>query len=124
MERFGRALRLTGDVVNPLNRIGLDTALGARLEFRDRSRTGRFFAVPAEVEHADGRLRWSAEVKTGRDGRPLGFVDQSWGLRLRLKAGDKSWSSGCLADDPMDSAAGRPRSRRLAGRAPVSACKR
>ncbi|HZE32481.1 MAG TPA: bifunctional glycosyltransferase family 2 protein/CDP-glycerol:glycerophosphate glycerophosphotransferase [Actinoallomurus sp.] len=116
MERSGRVLRLTGDVVNPLNRIGPDAALGARLEFRDRSRTGRFFAVPAVVEHEDGRLRWSAEVEPGRDVRPLGFVDQSWGLRLRLKVGDDSLVIRLFADELMDlSVPVRPRLTRLAG---------
>jgi len=116
MERAGRVLRLAGDVVNPLNRIGADAPLSARLEFRDRSRTGRFFAVPAEVTHADGRLRWHAEVVPGRDVRPLGFLDQSWGLRLRLKTGDEQLFIRLFADDPMDlSVPVRPRLTRLAG---------
>ncbi|HEY0543501.1 MAG TPA: bifunctional glycosyltransferase family 2 protein/CDP-glycerol:glycerophosphate glycerophosphotransferase [Actinoallomurus sp.] len=116
MARAGRELRLSGDVVNPLNRIRADAGLTARLEFRDRSRTGRFFAVPAEVTHAGGRLRWRARVVPGRDVRPLGFVDQSWGLRLRLTAGDDELIVRLFADDPMDvSVPVRPRLTRLAG---------
>ncbi|MDN3352458.1 bifunctional glycosyltransferase family 2 protein/CDP-glycerol:glycerophosphate glycerophosphotransferase [Actinomadura sp. DC4] len=116
MERAGRVLRLTGDVVNPLNRIRADAPISARLEFRDRSRTGRFFAVPAEVTPAAGRLRWSAEVVPGRDVRPLGFVDQSWGLRLRLRTGGEELFIRLFADDPMDlSVPVRPRLTRLAG---------
>jgi CDP-glycerol glycerophosphotransferase len=116
MERDGRSLRLSGDVVNPLSRIHADAPLSARLEFRDRSRTGRFFAVPAHVRHAKGRLRWRAEVVPGRDVRPLGFVDQSWGLRLRLKTGQEELIIRLFADDPMDlSVPVRPRLTRLAG---------
>ena len=65
MGRTGGVLQLTGDVVNPLGRIGAGAELSARLEFRDRSRTGRFFAVPAEIAHEDGRLGWRAEVVPG-----------------------------------------------------------
>ncbi len=116
MERAGTALRLSGDVVNPLNRIGADARLSARLEFRDRSRTGRFFAVPAEVTHADGRLRWRADVVPGRDVRPLGFFDQSWGLRIRLNVGDDELFIRLFANDPMEmSVPIRPRLTRLAG---------
>lgn len=116
MERSGRALRLSGDVNNPLGRIGADARLSARLEFRDRSRTGRYFAVPAEVVHGDGSLRWRAEVVPGRDVRPLGFIDQSWGLRLRLKVGEDELFIRLFADDPMDvSVPIRPRLTRLAG---------
>ena len=116
MVRDGRALRLTGDVVNPLGRIGAGVPLSGRLEFRDRSRTGRFFAVPAEVAHADGRLRWHASVVPGRDVRPLGFLDQSWGLRLRLGVGDDELFIRLFAHDPMEvSVPVRPRLTRLAG---------
>jgi CDP-glycerol glycerophosphotransferase len=116
MVRDGPALRLAGDVVNPLNRIGPGVPLSARLEFRDRSRTGRFFAVPAEVTHADGRLRWRAEVVPARDVRPLGFLDQSWGLRLRLKAGEDELFIRLFANDPKEvSVPVRPRLTRLAG---------
>jgi CDP-glycerol glycerophosphotransferase len=116
MERCGRALRLAGDIVNPLNRIRADVPLRARLEFRDRSRTGRFFAVPAKVTHGEGRLRWTAEVVPGRDVRPLGFLDQSWGLRLRLTVGEEDLFIRLFADDPMDlSVPVRPRLTRLAG---------
>ncbi|MGH3381261.1 MAG: bifunctional glycosyltransferase/CDP-glycerol:glycerophosphate glycerophosphotransferase [Actinoallomurus sp.] len=116
MERAGPVLKLAGDIVNPLNRIDPDVALIARLEFRDRSRTGRFFAVPAEVTRGDGRLLWTAEVVPGRDVRPLGFVDQSWGLRLRLKVGDEELFIRLFATDPMElSVPVRPRLTRLAG---------
>jgi CDP-glycerol glycerophosphotransferase len=116
MERDGRTLRLTGDVVNPLHRIRADAGLSARLEFRDRSRTGRYFAVPAEIAHEDGHLRWRAEVVPGRDVRPLGFLDQSWGLRLRLKVGEEDVLIRLFANDPMKmSVPVRPRLTRLAG---------
>lgn len=120
MERGGRTLRLTGDVVNPLGRIRADAGLSARLEFRDRSRTGRFFAVPAEITcedgYGEGRLRWRAEVVPGRDVRPLGFLDQSWGLRLRLKVGEEELFIRLFANDPMKmSVPVRPRLTRLAG---------
>jgi CDP-glycerol glycerophosphotransferase len=112
----GRLLRLTGDIVNPLNRIGPGLKLGGRLEFRDRGRAGRFFAVPATVTHDGDRLTWSADVEPGRDIRPLGFVDQSWGLRLRMQAGDDELLIRLFATDPVDlSLPVRPRLTRLAG---------
>jgi CDP-glycerol glycerophosphotransferase len=116
MEREGRTLRLTGDIVNPLHRIRADAGLSARLEFRDRSRTGRFFAVPAEITHQDGHLQWRADVVPGRDVRPLGFLDQSWGLRLRLKVGEEELFIRLFANDPLSmSVPVRPRLTRLAG---------
>jgi CDP-glycerol glycerophosphotransferase len=116
IERRGRALWLAGDVVNPLHRIGPDAKLSAQLEFRDRGRAGRFFAVPATVTHADGRIRWSADVETGRDVRPLGFLDQSWGLRLRLNVGEDELFIRLFVNESVDlSVPVRPRLTRLAG---------
>jgi CDP-glycerol glycerophosphotransferase len=115
-ERRGRALRLAGDVVNPLGRIGPDVKLSAQLEFRDRSRAGRFFPVPATVTHAGGRLEWSADVLPDRDVRPLGFIDQSWGLRLRLNVGDDELIIRLFVNEAVDLAIPvRPRLTRLAG---------
>jgi CDP-glycerol glycerophosphotransferase len=116
VERAGRLLRLAGDVVNPLNRIGREAELSAWLEFRDRGRAGRFFAVPAEVAHAGDRIQWRAVVEPGRDVRPVGLVDQSWGVRLRLRAGTDQMFVRLFADAAMDlSMPVRPRLTRLTG---------
>jgi CDP-glycerol glycerophosphotransferase len=116
VDRLARTFRLAGDIVNPLNRIPPDARLTGRLEFRDRRRAGRFFAVPATITHTGDRLRWTAEVDPGRHVRPLGFVDQSWGLRLRLSVGDEELFIRMFADSALDlSLPVRPRLSRLAG---------
>ena len=120
IEGSGPIYRISGDIVNPLGRIGPDTRLGARLEFRDRSRKGRFMAVPATVTHGDDRLEWTADVRPRRDLRPLGFVDQSWGLRLRLTVGEDELLVRLFADPSTAHAVDtplpvRPRLTRLAG---------
>ncbi|MEV0406420.1 CDP-glycerol glycerophosphotransferase family protein [Actinoallomurus sp. NPDC050550] len=117
IERTGATYRLTGDIVNPLGRIASDAKLKARLEIRDRSRKGRFFSLPATVTHTGGRIHWDADVRPQRDIRPLGFVDQSWGLRLRLTVGDEELIIRLFADHAMDDIAlpVRPRLTRLAG---------
>ncbi len=120
IERADPVYRLTGDVVNPLGRIAAGTRLGARLEFRDRSRKGRFFSVPATATHGDDMITWTADLRPLRDIRPLGFVDQSWGLRLRLTVGDEELLVRLFADpstaDAVDVALPvRPRLTRLAG---------
>ncbi|MEV5706855.1 CDP-glycerol glycerophosphotransferase family protein [Actinoallomurus sp. NPDC052274] len=116
VERAGEVYKLAGDIVNPLNRIPSDAKLTAKLEIRDRSRKGRFFSVPAKVEHTGGRLHWTADVWPQRDIRPLGLVDQSWGLRLRLSVGDDELIIRLFADHARDLALPvRPRLTRLAG---------
>jgi CDP-glycerol glycerophosphotransferase len=116
VERTGAAYRLSGDIVNPLGRIPADARLKARLEIRDRSRKGRFFSVPAKVTHTGGKVHWAADLLPQRDIRPLGFVDQSWGLRLRLNIGDDELIIRLFADHAMDVALPvRPRLTRLAG---------
>ncbi|MFL6051646.1 MAG: CDP-glycerol glycerophosphotransferase family protein [Actinoallomurus sp.] len=116
VERAGEVYRLAGDIVNPLHRIPPDTKLKARLEIRDRGRKGRFFSVPAKVTHTGGRLRWTADVRPRRDIRPLGFIDQSWGLRLRLTVGEDELFIRLFADHAIDVGLPvRPRLTRLAG---------
>jgi CDP-glycerol glycerophosphotransferase len=116
IEPAGEVYRLAGDIVNPLDRIPADAKLKARLEIRDRSRKGRFFSVPAKVAHTGGRLHWTADVWPRRDIRPLGFVDQSWGLRLRLTVGEDELIIRLFADHAIDVALPvRPRLTRLAG---------
>ncbi|MDL4816242.1 bifunctional glycosyltransferase/CDP-glycerol:glycerophosphate glycerophosphotransferase [Actinomadura opuntiae] len=88
MRRDGKALRLSGTVVNPLGRIPEDAELGARLEIRDRRRPRRAFRVPATVRRENGRIAWEAVFFPSHVIRPIGLVDQTWALWLRLTAGD------------------------------------
>ncbi|MFB4297499.1 glycosyltransferase family 2 protein [Actinomadura sp. NTSP31] len=87
MCRAGRALRVSGTVVNPLGRIGPGTELGGALEIRDRHREGRVFEVPATVRLRDGEITWEAVLVPETAIRPTGLADRSWGLWLRLDAG-------------------------------------
>ncbi|MFB4298853.1 CDP-glycerol glycerophosphotransferase family protein [Actinomadura sp. NTSP31] len=88
MRRDGRALRMSGTVVNPLGRIPEDAELGGRLEIRDRRRPRRAFRVPATVRRENGRIAWETVFLPSRVIRPIGLVDQTWALWLRLTAGD------------------------------------
>ena len=87
MRRDGKALRMSGTVVNPLGRIPEDAELGGRLEIRDRRRPGRAFDVPATVRRENGRIAWETVFFPSHAIRPIGLVDQTWGLWLRLTAG-------------------------------------
>jgi CDP-glycerol glycerophosphotransferase len=114
----GGTLRVAGDVVNPLGRIDAGTKLRAELEFRDRRRSRRVFGIPAKVEHAGGRIRWRTDTEPIRHLRPLGFVDQTWSLRLRLHVGDDQLVIRLTADEAVHDhleVPVRPRLTRLAG---------
>jgi CDP-glycerol glycerophosphotransferase len=87
MRRDGKALRMSGTVVNPLGRIPEDAALGGRLEIRDRRRPGRAFGVPATVRRENGRIAWETVFFPAQVIRPIGLVDQTWGMWLRLTVG-------------------------------------
>lgn len=84
----GGRLHLSGDVVNPLGRVTIGDESVATLEIGDRRRTNRAFRVPAEVRQEGGRITWRADFAPARTVRPFGLVDQTWGLRLRLRLGD------------------------------------
>ncbi|MWA04063.1 glycosyltransferase [Actinomadura sp. LD22] len=87
MRRDGKALRMSGTVVNPLGRIPDDAELGGRLEIRDRRRPGRAFGVPATVRRENGRIAWETVFLPAQVIRPIGLVDQTWSLWLRLTVG-------------------------------------
>jgi CDP-glycerol glycerophosphotransferase len=87
MRRDGKALRMSGTVVNPLGRIPEDAELGGRLEIRDRRRPGRAFGVPATVRRENGRIAWETVFFPAQVIRPIGLVDQTWGVWLRLTVG-------------------------------------
>ena len=86
-------------------------------------------------------IRWEAEFAPARRIRPVGFVDQTWGLRLRLRSATRRWSPGSpgrtapatasgarpAAADPAGSRPpgglrhrGRPSRVRAGGREPVA----
>lgn len=88
MRREGRELFLAGDVINPLGRIGADLELTGTLEIRDRRRKGRAFRVPVTLRRDEGRIVWETRFVPVRKIRPIGLVDQTWGLWLRVKAGE------------------------------------
>lgn len=114
----GRHLAVTGDVVNPLGRIEPGTKLRAELEFRDRRRSRRVFAIPAEVERDGGRIRFQGRVDPLRQVRLLGYLDQTWSLRLRLHADDLELVVRLTADEAVHDhleVPVRPRLTRLAG---------
>src|SRR5262249_50050247 len=68
------------------------------------------------IARHDGRLLWNAEAVPGRDVRPLGLLDQSWGLRLRLKVGEEQLFIRLFANDPLEmSVPVRPRLTPLTG---------
>ncbi|MBO2458467.1 bifunctional glycosyltransferase/CDP-glycerol:glycerophosphate glycerophosphotransferase [Actinomadura violacea] len=87
MRRDGKALRMSGTVVNPLGRIPEDAELGGRLEIRDRRRPGRAFGVPATVRRENGRIAWETVFFPTQVIRPIGLVDQTWGVWLQLTVG-------------------------------------
>ena len=88
----GRELVLTGDFVNPLGRIGAATELTGKLEIRDRRRKGRAFRVPVTLWHEGDRIGWRTGFTPARAVRPIGLVDQTWGLWLRVNAGEDTVS--------------------------------
>jgi CDP-glycerol glycerophosphotransferase len=88
MRQEGRDLFLAGDVINPLGRIGAATELTGTLEIRDRRREGRAFRVPVTLRREGDRILWEARFVPVRKIRPIGLVDQTWGLWLRVKAGE------------------------------------
>jgi hypothetical protein len=107
-----------GDVVNPLGRIGEDTRLSGTLEIRDRRRTGRAFRVPVTVRHDGARIGWETTFAPARKVRPIGLVDQTWGLWLRLKSGDDTITVRLTSDELAHecvAAPVRPRLSRVAG---------
>ena len=84
----GSRVRLEGETVNPLGRIPQDAELAASFEFRPVARVVRKYRVKAaEVRHDGDRIRWAVETDLAKTVRPLGVVDQTWEVRLRLTAG-------------------------------------
>lgn len=81
-------LFLAGDIVNPLGRITIGADATATLEIGDRRRPNRAFRASATVSQDDTGIRWEAVFAPRRRARPIGLVDQSWGLRLKLKVGE------------------------------------
>ncbi|MCW2864071.1 MAG: CDP-glycerol:poly(glycerophosphate)glycerophosph otransferase [Actinoallomurus sp.] len=86
MRREGRELFLAGDVINPLGRIDAAVELTGKLEIRDRRRKGRAFRVPVTLRREGARITWQARFVPARRIRPIGLVDQTWGLWLSVKA--------------------------------------
>jgi CDP-glycerol glycerophosphotransferase len=87
MRQEGPDLLLAGDVINPLGRIA-DVEPSGTLEIRDRRRKGRAFRVPVTLRYEDDRIGWQARFVPIRKIRPIGLVDQTWGLWLRMKTGE------------------------------------
>ncbi|ETK37469.1 bifunctional glycosyltransferase/CDP-glycerol:glycerophosphate glycerophosphotransferase [Microbispora sp. ATCC PTA-5024] len=115
--RRGSEVRVAGDAVNPLGRIAPDRLTG-RLEFRDRQRKGRAFSVPAAVSTDGRRIRWEASFRPGRVIRPIGLVDQTFGLWLVLSADGRNVTVRLTSSDVGYEEPGlavRPRLTRLAG---------
>ncbi len=117
MRRDGGALRLSGDIVNPLGRLGTPEKITGRLEIRDRHRKNRAFRVPATVRREGDVVRWEATLPPRRI-RPIGLVDQTWGLWLRLDCDDdrvfvRLTSDGTAHDGVKVPV--RPRLTRIAG---------
>jgi CDP-glycerol glycerophosphotransferase len=90
MRREGRELFLAGDVINPLGRIDAGLELTGKLEIRDRRRKGRAFRVPVTLRREGERILWETRFVPVRKIRPLGLVDQTWGLWLQVKAGEET----------------------------------
>ncbi|HZE34587.1 MAG TPA: CDP-glycerol glycerophosphotransferase family protein [Actinoallomurus sp.] len=113
----GRELVLAGDVVNPLGRIA-DMEPTGTLEIRDRRRKDRAFKVPATVRYEGGRIGWQVRFAPARRIRPIGLVDQTWGLWLRVRTGEDTitvrlTSTGTVHDGVAVPV--RPRLSRIAG---------
>ena len=88
----GGRVRLEGETVNPLGLVPQDAELTAVFEFRPVARVVRKYRVKAaEVRHEGGeggrRIRWAVEVDLAKKVRPVGIVDQTWEVQLRLTAG-------------------------------------
>ncbi|GAA4629685.1 hypothetical protein GCM10023196_052020 [Actinoallomurus vinaceus] len=118
MHRSGAELRLAGTVVNPLGRIGADLEPAGTLEIRDRRRKNRAFHVPVTVRHEADRIRWETAFAPARRIRPVGLVDQTWGLWLRLKTGDDTVTVRLTSDGTAHDGVRvpvRPRLTRVAG---------
>jgi CDP-glycerol glycerophosphotransferase len=90
MRLQGRELFLAGHIVNPLGRIGEGVDLTGTLEIRDRRRKGRRFRVPVTLGREGDRIGWETKFVPVRRIRPIGLVDQTWGLWLNVKAGDET----------------------------------
>jgi CDP-glycerol glycerophosphotransferase len=86
----GRGLFLAGDFINPLGRIDAAADLSATLEIRDRRRQGRAFRVPVTLRHEGERIAWETTFVPAQKIRPIGLVDQTWGLWLSVKAGGET----------------------------------
>jgi CDP-glycerol glycerophosphotransferase len=89
LEPEGPMLHLEGDIVNPLGRIPPDAALSATVEFRDRRRPRRSTRVAARARYAGDRIRWTASLDATRTLRPVGFVDPTWDVRVRLTVSER-----------------------------------
>jgi CDP-glycerol glycerophosphotransferase len=90
MQYRGRKLSVFGDIVNPLGRVTVGAESTVTLEINDRRRPNRAFGVPATVCQEGTRIIWWASFAPARRIRPFGLIDQTWGLRLRLKLGDET----------------------------------
>jgi CDP-glycerol glycerophosphotransferase len=118
MRRTGGELSLAGTVINPLGRLGTATEPSGTLEIRDRHRSNRAFRVPVTVRNEGGRIRWETAFAPARKIRPLGLIDQTWGLWLRLKIGEDTVTVRLTSDGTAHDGVVvpvRPRLTRLVG---------
>ncbi|MCT9934373.1 CDP-glycerol glycerophosphotransferase family protein [Planotetraspora sp. A-T 1434] len=117
VSRRGSDLHVAGDAVNPLGRIGSKDLTGT-LEFRDRQRKGRAFRVQARVGTDGRRIHWEATFPGERTIRPIGLLDQTFGLWLVLSAEGQNITvrlTSDVVDYEQAAIAVRPRLTRLAG---------
>lgn len=80
-------VRLTGETVNPLGLVPAGAELSAAVDFKPPARAVRSYRVKAsKVEHAGDRIRWQVDVDLAKRIKPVGLIDQTWELTLRLTA--------------------------------------
>ncbi|UNO41735.1 bifunctional glycosyltransferase family 2 protein/CDP-glycerol:glycerophosphate glycerophosphotransferase [Streptomyces sp. MST-110588] len=78
-------IRLSGTVVNPLDRITPQARVRGQLEFRARRRSLQTFTFPlTSLRRTGDGLQWDAEVDLAAKLRPLGIIDAVWDVRLIL----------------------------------------
>jgi len=99
--RDAGGVRLAGELVNPLHRLPRDGRLRAVLRFTDRRYPHRRRDLPVELRHDAGRLAWQVTFDPARVLRPIGVIDPTWAVRLRLSDGHDTVTAPIFAGQDL-----------------------
>ncbi|MFE3204121.1 CDP-glycerol glycerophosphotransferase family protein [Embleya sp. NPDC059237] len=114
-------VRMSGVIVNPVERIGPDAKLSAHFEFLPRRKKLAPLAVRRPVQsirYTPEGIVWEAEVDLADTIHPIGLIDPVWDVRLIMSVdGEKVTTRifGTSIPEHVQSLPARPRLSRLAG---------